>query len=139
MDLFTIKRKDSKHENSNMFSSIPSLEDTFTTRQPKKSKETLKVKLELPTAQPASTIIPDRKLLNLELYTSSKSIQSGVNADIDLSSLNQFRLPEKMVHQCYEKDRVLSWDEIFTQVNTLIKTTEPKIPEVKLKSEILEL
>ena len=72
--------------------------------------------------------------LNQELYTSSKSIQSGVNADIDLSSLNQFRLPEKMVHQCFEKDRVLSWDELFTQVNTLIKTADPQLPDVKLKS-----
>lgn len=136
MDLFTIKRKDkdSKNESNNMFSSIPSLEDAFTTRQPKKKDNALKVKIEMPAAQPCSILVPDRKLLNQELYTSSKSIQSGVNADIDLSSLNQFRLPEKMVHQCFEKDRVLSWDELFTQVNTLIKTADPQLPDVKLKS-----
>merc|ERR1711879_363586 len=139
MDLFTIKRKDSKNDAANMFSSIPSLEDTFTTKTNSKRKDnTLKVKIDLPAAQPSAVLIPDRKLLNQELYVSSKSIQSGVNADIDLSSLSQFRLPEKMVRQCYEQDRVMNWDELFTQVNTLIKSSEPKLPEVKIKSKAFD-
>ena len=62
MDLFTIKRKDSKHATDNMFSSIPSLEDTFNTKQSRKKENALKVKIDLPAAQPCSSIIPDRKL-----------------------------------------------------------------------------
>ena len=69
MDLFTIKRKDSKNDAANMFSSIPSLEDTFTTKSSSKRRDnTLKVKIDLPVAQPTAVLIPDRKLLNQELY-----------------------------------------------------------------------